>query len=239
MEKRRKNDNGTDGFCRNERLGKISIIIAVIILAMGCGSPPPLPPDFLIKAGTVTVSSSEFAQELDLKLTAYPYDIKKFPEEYNSLVLDLVSTLSEESVLLAAAGERGIDISPDELAQAEAEFKKDYPEDSFKQMLLENAIPYPVWKSRLKKDGVINKLIQLDLVDKQEITPEDMIAFYKQLDSATDSEKTEALDEAGLVEQLRMEKSQASYEDWIQGLKTAYPIEIDKKAVADFLINQE
>ncbi len=185
------------------------------------------------------VSSNEFAQELELKLTAYPYDIRKAPEEYNTMVLDLVSTLSEETVLLAAAKEKAIDVSPEELARAEETFKKDYPEDSFDQMLLENAIAYTVWRNRFKKDMVINKLIQQDLVDVQEITPEDMIAFYERLDSASASEKTTPMDEASLVEQLRMEKSQASYEQWIQGLKTIYPIEIEKKAVAVFLMNQE
>jgi len=215
----------------------VGIIIAVMV--SGCGNPVPPTDDYLIKAGPVKVSSTQFARELDLKLTAYPYDIKSVPGEYNIMVLDLVATVSDEAVLLAGAKEKQIDVSSQELDQAETVFKKDYPEDSFEQMLLENAISYAVWKSRLKKDMVIEKLIQQDLVAVQEITPEDMVDFYNRQDRSKDPEKKEALNEAALVEQLRREKSQASYDQWMQALKNKYPLEIDKKAVAGFLLNRE
>jgi len=241
LEKRRASNNKIEGSSRNRITWKASSIVIIILLVffVACSSPPPPPTGFLIKAGSLMVSENEFAQEMDLKLTAYPYDIRKVPGEYNTMVLDLVSTLSEETVLLAAAKEKGINVSAEELVRAEEIFRKDYPEDSFEQMLLENAISYAVWKNRFKKDMVIDKLIQQELVEVQEITPEDMVEFYERLDRSKASENTETLDEAGLVEQLRLKKSQASYEQWIQGLKTAYPLEIDKKAVAFFLMNLE
>ncbi len=227
----------------------IFLIVPVgIFLIAGCGeSSTPKADNFVIKAGAIHISSTEFADELDLKLTAYPYDLKTRPEEYNSMVLDLVSILSDETILIAAANEMGISLTPDEIELNEAEFKKDYPEDSFDQMLLENAIPYAVWKKQLKKDMVINKLVQQELIDAQEITPEDMVAFYNQYQKqkGSSSAATETanpaddLDEIALVEQLRMDKSQASYAEWISGLKARYPVNINKKAVAGFLMNRE
>ncbi|MCG8684706.1 MAG: SurA N-terminal domain-containing protein [Desulfobacterales bacterium] len=228
---------------------KLNAILSIMILCIivptgiiGCSSTPQVPEsEFVIKAGTITVTPMEFLEELDLKLTGYPYDIKTNKDEYNAMILDLVSTLSDETVLLAAAAGKGISISAQELDQAETEFKKDYPEDSFDQMLLETAISYPVWKNRMKKDMVIRKLIQQDLVDVQEISAEDMISFYKQFDKKTGdaSATVKGLDEKSLVDQLRMEKSQGAFEGWIKDLKAAYPVEIDEKAVAVFLINRE
>ncbi|MDD9304645.1 MAG: hypothetical protein HUK40_20780 [Desulfobacter sp.] len=184
------------------------------------------------------VSPEAFADELDLKLTAYPYDIKNQPLAYNSMVLDLVSILTDETVILARAKEKKIFLSEEDVALAESEFKKDYPQDSFEQMLLENAIPYPVWRNRLEKDMVIDKIVQLELVDVQEISPEDMVAFYSRIAGQPEDER-HALDEAGLVKQLRMEKSQAFYDEWISGLKIKYPVEINQKALAVFLMKQE
>ena len=222
----------------------VSVFIFLIAGLFGCGeSPAPKTDDFIIKAGTIRILSAEFADELDLKLTAYPYDLKSRPEAYNSMVLDLVSTLSDETILMAAANEQGISITPEELKLAETEFKKDYPDDSFDQMLLENAISYAVWIKQLKKDMVINKLVRQELINAQEITPEDMVAFYKQYQKQTGNssaaDAADDLDETTLVEQLRMEKSQASYADWIAGLKARYPVDINKKAVAGFLMNRE
>lgn len=225
----------------------LTAVLSIWILGLcvagisGCSTPPaPEADDFIIRAGLVSVSPETFEDELDLKLAAYPYDVKNRAEDYNSMVLDLVTTLSDETMLLAAARDKGVGVTADEVALAEAEFKQDYPEDSFDQMLLENAIPYTVWKHRLEKDMVISKLVQQELIAAQEISPDDMIAFYDRYKSrpGNAADAPGNIDEAALVEQLRMEKSQASYEDWITGLKGLYPVEINKKAVSGFLMNQ-
>lgn len=196
----------------------------------------------LIKAGTVEISRADFIRELEVKQANYPYDIKDRPSEYNAMVLDLVSDLSDEAVLLAAAAAKGIDVSAKEFDAAVADFKKDYPEDSFDQMLLEGAIPYPVWKKRLKKDMVIRKLIMQDLVASQEIHPGDMIAFYDRFTGQTgaqDSNHSKMMDEKDLVLRLRMEKSQEVFGEWMQRLRDSYPVHIDKLELSTFLMNVE
>jgi hypothetical protein len=196
----------------------------------------------IIKAGTVEISRADFAWELEIKQANYPYDIKNRPNEYNAMVLDLVSDLSDEAVLLAAAAAKGIDVSANELDAAIADFKKDYPEDSFDQMLLERAILYPVWKKRLKKDLVIRKLIMQDLVASQELYPEDMIAFYDRFagqEEARGNNNPKMMDEEDLLLKLRMEKSQEVLGEWLQGLQAGYPVHIDRGALSTFLINAE
>ncbi|EIM63047.1 SurA N-terminal domain-containing protein [Desulfobacter postgatei] len=196
----------------------------------------------IIKAGTVEISRAEFARELEVKQANYPYDIKDSPSEYNAMVLDLVSDLSDQAVLLAAAAAKGIDVSDKALDAAIADFKKDYPEDSFDQMLLERAISYPVWKKRLKKDMVIQELIMQDLVASQEIHPEDMIAFYDRFAGQTetqDSNNSAMMHEKDLALKLRIEKSQEAFGNWFQGLQASYPVYIDERVLSAFLINPE
>ena len=211
----------------------------------------------LIQAGSVTISRADFSRELSIKQANYPYDIKKSSNEYNAMVLDLVSDLADEAVLLAAAAAKGIDVSAKELAHAVADFKKDYPEDSFDRMLLERAISYPVWENRLRKDLVISKLIMQDLVANQEIRPEEMIAFYdrvaeqtgtqedqdkdkdKDKSRAQDNNSSNVMDEKDLVLRLRMEKSQEVFGPWLQGLQDSYPVHIDRQALSAFLVNNE
>lgn len=209
----------------------IAVLFLVISVLTGCSSPPPPMPEFVIKAGSVIIPGDEFARELELKLTAYPYDIKTNSNEYNSVVLDLAATLADEAAMLNAARKKGIEVSLQELEHAEDVFKKDYPGNSFEQMLLDNVLEYSVWQSRFKKNMIISKLIQKDLVDAQQITPGDMVEFYSRQDSS------KVVDASGWVEQLRLEKSQAAYDSWIQNLKKAETPEINKEALAKFLIN--
>ncbi len=203
----------------------------------GCDTPPPSADEFIIKAGAVQVSSAQFTRELELKLSAYPYDIKTQPMAYNDMVLDLVSTLVDDTVMLAAARDNGITVSNSELEAAETKILKDYPGDSFQGMLMDNAIGYRFWKNRLKKDLIVSKFLDTTLVAAQEINAEDMIAFYDGTKNNTVKTDTDR-DVAALIKQLRIEKSQAAYESWIAGLKRAIPPEINETALADFMIQQ-
>jgi hypothetical protein len=201
---------------------------------------------FLIKTSFITVSSSDFLEELDLKKAAYPYNIKNNPDEYNEIIISLVKMLSEEIVLLSAAADKQIIVTDQDVLSAEKEFKKEYLEDSFDQILLENAISYSLWKKRFKKNMIMEKLIGQELKQKIRITPEDIVEFYNRHNIESKKElknsKNSAVvlnkidNEKELVKRLRMQKTEESYVKWIQDLYTAYPVEINKNLLKTFLI---
>ncbi len=211
----------------------------------GCGkSEKEVNNSFLIETSLIKISSSEFAEELDLKKAAYPYDIKKNPSEYNEMVIHLVKILSEEIVLLSAAADKQIIVTDQEIDSAEKEFKKDYPEDSFEQILLENAISYPLWKERFKKNMIIEKLIDQELTQKIIITPEDIVEFYTNNNiKTTQKSDSNAMvlnkinNEKELITRLRLQMTQENYNKWIQDLYKIYPVEIKKDKLQDFLLN--
>jgi len=220
----------------------LSLICCVIGLT-GCGeSEEKTVTQFLIRTPLITVSSLDFSEELDRKKAAYPYNIKENPVEYNDMVIHLVKIISQETVLLSAAADKQINITDQEAASAEKEFKKDYPEDSFDQILLEEAISYPLWKKRFKKNMIIEKLINQEVKEKIEITPRDVVEFYNNnfetsqdsKDNATVLNKIE--NERELVTRLRIQKTQERYSGWIQNLYKAYPVEINQDKLKSFLI---
>ncbi|WP_022668434.1 SurA N-terminal domain-containing protein [Desulfospira joergensenii] len=212
----------------------------------GCSPPPAVDvTEYVIKCGDILIEKDEFLEELDMKLAAYPYDIKKDPAEYNEMIMDLVLALTEQSQLLNAAAQMGIQVSDEEVDQAEKLLREDYPEDSFEQILLENALPYEFWKKKLKQSMIMEELIQRELREKVKITPEELVSFYdKVADEYKEEETGEGrtdLTESGseLVERLRREKSQDQYNEWIQKLKLDFPAEINKDAIAKFLIGKD
>jgi len=221
----------------------ICSLICCIIGLTGCGeSEEKTVTQFLIRTSLITVSSFDFSEELDRKKAAYPYNIKENPVEYNDMVINLVKIISNETVLLSAAADKKITITDQEAAAAEKEFKKEYPEDSFDQILLEEAISYPLWQKRFKKNMIIEKLIDQELKEKIEITPRDIVEFYNNnfvtnqdlKDNATVLNKIE--NETELVARLRIQKTQEKYNDWIQNLYKAYPVEINQDKLKSFLI---
>ncbi len=209
---------------------------------MGCDpAPKTTGPEYIIRAGPVLVTRTQFLEELDLKLSAYPYDIKNSPDQYNEVVVDLVATLSEETLLLASAVQKGITVTRQELDAAKQDVKASYPGDSFEQMLLENAVSPVVWELKLQKSLQIEKLVQQELVDKVEITADDVKAFFEKhtADASALPGKTGFADETELVAQLRREKSEMLYQEWIQSLKQDIFVDINKPRITRLLIGNE
>lgn len=178
------------------------------------------PDTWLLRSGSFIISPEGFNEELELKKAAYSYDIQDDPYIYNEMVIDLVSSLSDDLRFFQLASDKQIQVTAQEVDLAESEFKKDYPEDSFNQLLLENAISYSLWKKRFRRDLLIDKVIQQELVEKIEISPDDIYKFYQQ-------EQVGKVNEKQLIERLRRDKSQHQYDGWIQQLMEIYPVDIN------------
>lgn len=174
----------------------------------------------ILQSGSLVLNLEEFNEELELKRSAYPYDIQDSPDEYNQMVMDLIRTLADEMRFQRLAADRQIEVPPEELAKAEAEFKKDYPEDSFNQLLLQNAVPYPLWKKRFQKKRLMDKVIRMELAEKIEISSSEIVDFYNQ-------PANQRLNENELIEKLKQQKIQNQYDEWIRHLRELYPVEIN------------
>lgn len=225
--------------------GVFLYLIACVLIASCSGPEVDIQDDYILKTNIVTITGNDFSEELDLKKAAYPYNIKDTPEAYNQMVIHLVKMLTEEIILLHVAGELGLAVSDSELEQAVTEFKKDYPEDSFDQIMLKNAISYPFWLQRFRKHMLIDKLVNQELKKKVRITPEDILTFYKehQKSGSTNPEDTTVINqiqnEKELVARLRMHKTQIKYEEWIQQLSATYPVTINNKKLKEFLMDSK
>ncbi|MCK5098163.1 MAG: hypothetical protein KAR45_08660 [Desulfobacteraceae bacterium] len=149
--------------------------------------------------------------------------------------MQIVSDLSEEIVLLHTANEKGITVSEEEFKKAENVFLKDYPGDTFENMLLKNAVEYSFWKQRFIKRLIIDQLIQQELREKIVIKTEDVVKFY---DKYKNEEKQD-LSEDELIVQLREQKTEEKYSKWIDAAIAKYPVDINKKELKTFLIGLE
>ncbi|MDY0220150.1 MAG: hypothetical protein RBR67_03335 [Desulfobacterium sp.] len=186
---------------------------------------------YLLESGDFAITDREFSEELELKRAAYPYGVQNNPDEYNILVIQLVDQLAEELVLRRAARDRGIFVTPEELKAEENYIRQDYPEDSFEKMLLENAISHDFWRYRLKLNLLFERLIDKDLRQKVEISPQEMVAGYNEIKNNSE----EMPDEAELIKKIRMAKAEAEYPAWIKGLEEEYPVLINRVNVDRYL----
>lgn len=194
--------------------------------------------DTAIKCGMITISLSDFTQELELKKTAYPWSIEHDINAYNALVIDLVKQLSEEVLLMREAAEKGISVTPLEMENAEKTLRNPISEEDFRNMLWESGVTYAFWKKRLAGKLLRERVIEQELKKKLVITPTEMTAFYQKTHES-DTDKNNDTDdnritEAELLKAFRAEKTQKKYTEWIIQLAKTYPVEIDKNILKHF-----
>ena len=187
----------------------------------------------LLTSGDMVITRAAFEDHLELKLAAYPTDIRKTPVEFNSVVMALVKDLTEELILVRAAREKGITISEAELGKEEKKLKSDYPEDTFENMLLRNAVDYSYWKKRFKRQLLIDKLIRQELMEKIEITSQEMVSYYNRLKTDSTEEPKEKerirMEEEDLVTQIRRRKAQKRYHEWVRELSEKFSVKVNNE----------
>ena len=111
-----------------------------------------------------------------------------------------------------------------------ADIKADYPDGTFEETLLENAVSFDYWKKKLGTRLLVKKVIEKELVDKVQITTDDVAKYYKKHypEGISADEDADEINRR-IVRHLRQQKAETAYKEWIEQLRQAYPLEINKE----------
>jgi hypothetical protein len=188
---------------------------------------------FLIRVRNSQVTIGEFKRYLEFSDENLP-EAGVTAESRQELLLRRLNQLTEEMILKERAVELAISVSEEEVEKAVSDIKADYPEGTFEQALLENAVSYKIWRERLKNRILMEKVIVEELESKVEITPDDISAYYQAHHadgqdrvSEGDQGASQGNIDAMIVRQLRKTKAEEAYKDWIKALQLAYKVEIN------------
>jgi hypothetical protein len=158
-----------------------------------------------------------------------PSDLKEAKQQY--LVQEI-----EKMILLEYAHELNLDVSDAELEAAVAAIKKDFPDDTFEQTLIEQAVTYPVWEKQLKIRLLIDKVIKKEVFDTVAGATDEVRAHQEAQASRSDKgagqkPKSRKNDQKQLkleLKELHQAKIEETYRALMKKLKEKYPIEINK-----------
>jgi FKBP-type peptidyl-prolyl cis-trans isomerase (trigger factor) len=184
----------------------------------------------LIRTDRQTVTLAQFERAFEAARIAYSDDRSVDSGTIERARMRLLDQMTEELVIDRRAEELGIVLDDAELETAIQEVKADYPEDEFEQMLLESAIPFSLWKDRLRVRLMMEKVVDRELVQPVEITTQDIEAYYRAHEedfTGQDKKPPEMALNRHIVEQIRREKVEAAYPQWMDGLRKQYAIEIN------------
>lgn len=193
--------------------------------------------DYLVRVGSRKVTAHDFRQAFELAKTSHPDSASKSSAALQEARQQLLDEISIELVMLNRADEIGISVSDAELDAAIKAIQADYPAGVFEQTLIESAVPFEIWKQRMRSRLLMEKLVQAELGPQVAITPQEVAAYYDQhyrgkAGGADSEEKFQRLKET-IVADLQRKKLEDAFADWIDGLKQKYPVEVNQPLWAE------
>jgi hypothetical protein len=218
------------------------LLVFWAFLLLGCEREQAASNPVLMQTANRIVTVAEYQQELNIYRTAtgvYPQEDLTADRE---MQVRFVSQLADQLVLLEHARALAIEVSDRDLEAALADIQRDYPDDVFEQLLLENAITLEAWKASLRTRLAIERVIQQELENEVRISEEDMAQFMTQMHSTRQDGDTDSPAEANrtpsdkaIVNQLRRSKTETAFSAWMAALKKKYPVEINQAVLSEVL----
>jgi len=217
---------------------KTTVLLAMIGLLIGTGcTQKKVEETYLVRVKTQSVSTAEFNQAVGAAIIeTFGGDRDIDIATMNDLRMRVIKQLSEEMMIVAYATDKGIDVTEEELDRAVAVIKADYPDNTFEETLLENAVSFQFWRKQMATRLLIDKVIAKELIQTVQISDEDISGYYKENfpQGLPAGEDVEAINQR-VVTHLRRLKAESAYQDWVVGLREAYVIEINDLAWKDLI----
>lgn len=200
------------------------------VVLLGC-SQKQAQDDYLIRVGSQTITVNEFKQTVEMAgEDAFADEGESQPGDHKDLQIRVLNQLSEELVILEKAKELGIHLSEEQIDKAVNKIKADYPDNTFEETLLENAVSFAIWRKRLAARLMIEKVIAKELVEKVTISPQDIAEYYHaHYPEGTPEDAQQEDVNKRIVEHLRQQKAEENYKSWMEKLRAAYPVELNHK----------
>lgn len=216
----------------NCRAGILPLVLLAFGLVLLCHCSRSAQDDeYLIHVGNGSVTVSEFKQAVQSAAEeVFPGDEEVNIPAQTDLRVRVLNQLTEELMIKERARELAISVNDEELQRAVTEIKADYPDDTFEKTLLENAVSFQAWKKKLATRLLIDKVVERELVDKVEITSQDMADYFQDHypDGVPEGQNAGEINQK-IVRHLRRQKAEEMYQAWIENLRKNYPVQINQK----------
>jgi FKBP-type peptidyl-prolyl cis-trans isomerase (trigger factor) len=208
----------------------MTALLILIVFLNGCSRKNP-GDDHLLQVGGQSISVSEFRRDVEAAAEeAFPGEREPDPDALNDLRVRVLNQLTEELIICEYASTLGLQVSDTELQKAVAAIKADYPDKTFEETLLENAVSFQVWQHKLARRLLVEKTIAKELVDRVEITSEDVAQYYKtHYPQGPTADQTEADINKKIITHLRQQKAERMYQTWIDALHKTYAVSVNQK----------
>jgi peptidyl-prolyl cis-trans isomerase C len=153
-------------------------LLGVLLAACPKEAKPKVEPDVVASVNGETLGRTDFEHELSREVQSPDGESTPSPDElalYKRTVLD---NLVERSLLLQAAKQAGITVSPEEIDRGVLRISSDYPAEGFDEALAESQVPLAELKQKTAALLTIEKLFDTEVYPRVALTEDEIRKYF-------------------------------------------------------------
>ena len=112
-------------------------------------------PEVVITVGDRQVTEDDFKREIRY----FTQDIGISNQQLRDFIEPLIKKIVDHFLILEYGRDQGITVSDEELASVIKEIRKDYPDNEFREVFLQQYIDFEEWKRDLKEQILVKKIL--------------------------------------------------------------------------------
>ncbi len=156
--------------------------LALLLLLCGCPEQarPVQDPTVIAAVGADVVTRADFERELSRELQALEGSPQRTPEQIEPYKQTLLETMVERTMLLQAAREAGVVVSPDEVDRRMLALASEYPADSFDAALAQGQTTRTELTRTTRTQLTIEKLFAQQVYARMAVTEDAIRRVYEE-----------------------------------------------------------
>ena len=155
----------------------VAALVIGLFGASSCSSPSKASPDVVARVNGKDISSSQLEKQFQTRLNGA--EQPPSPEEAEDLKLQVLTQMINDQILLGQAAAAGLNATDSEVDVKFNEFRSQYTDDKFKELLKEQKMSTDEMRSELRKSITIDKLVNKEITSKISVTDAEIKNFYE------------------------------------------------------------
>ena len=155
----------------------ISALIATLLVLASCGSASKASADVVARVNGKDITTAQLEKQFQNRLNGA--EQPPSAEEAQDLKLQVLNQLINDQILLEMASTAGLSATDAEVDVKFNEFKNQYTEEKFKDLLKEQKMTIDDIRNELRKSITIDKLVNKEITSKISVTDAEIKNFYE------------------------------------------------------------
>ena len=152
-------------------------LLAGSLLTASCGSDSSASADVVARVNGKDITTSQLEKQIQVRLNGS--EQPPSPEEQQDLKLQVLNQMINDQILLEQAGAATLNATDAEVDVKFNEFKSQYSEEKFQELLKEQKMSVEDIRNELRKSITIDKLVNKEITSKISVTDAEIKAFYE------------------------------------------------------------